>query len=419
MAENIAKQLKSLKEVVPNAEWKKTNRDFLMSEISKKDQVILTNKTWASEISGIIFPWKVMKLAARPVFSLVAIIGLLFSGGLSVSASQMALPGDRLYPLKLATEKVRVALIFDKKEAAKKHIEFASKRINELKVIRLNSDSPEKKAQKINVAIDKFQEEIAVVGSKLDNLKNEVTPEATVEVAKIVDSKVNEYKETLTKATNDLPAVGETAEKISAGADLAEETGDKALAVIVEKHVQGEVVQPEEEVLERVEQKIEIAEAKVAAVEGQIDSLSTGQIEQIQQAAEEVKTVLVEAREALNQKDVTIALTKTMESKELVKQVEQMAIKVALTEPPSALPETNTNTETNLNTNIDLTNTADPGINTNTNTNTNGETNANTNTVKVYYPKQAVVAPAPPPEPEIDESEMVVGIDLRQEETQE
>lgn len=412
MAVDITKQLKSLKEAIPSSEWKKTNREFLMSKITKKDLVAAGQETWASEISNLLFPWKVARLVARPVLSLMAIVGLLFSGGLSVSASQVALPGDRLYPLKLATEKVQVALIFDKKEAAKKHVEFAGKRINELKVIRLNSDSPEKKAQKINVAMDKFQEEIAVVGNKLDNLKGEITPEATVEVAKIVDSKVNEYKETLAEATADLSTTGETAEKISAGADLAEETGDKALAVIIENHVQGEVVQPVEEVLERVEQKIETEEAKVAAVEGQLVNLAAMQVDQVQQATDEVKTVLAEARVALEEKDVIIAMTKTLESKELVKQVEQMATEVASAETSEVLPQTNTNTDTNLNTNTDLTNTPDPGINTNTNNETN------TNTVKVYRPAPIkVVAPAPPPEPEIDESEMIVGIDLRQEPT--
>jgi len=354
-----------------------------------------------------------MRLAVRPVMALVAIFGLVLGGGFSVSASQMALPGDRLYPLKIATEKVQVALTFDEKEVAKMHVELAGKRINEVRIIKGNSDSQQNKIQKINVAMDKFQEEMATVQNNLDNPKDGVTPQATVEVAKIVDSKVNEYKETLAETSTDLPVAGEAAQKISQGLDLAETAGDKALAVIVEKHVQGEVVQPEEEVLERVEQKIETTEAKVAEVEGQTDNLSAPQIEQLRQATVGVKEVLAEAREALNQKDVTIALSKTMESKELTRQAEQIAIGVASAETPEENPASNTNSDVNLNTNTDLTNTPVDGINTNTNTNTSGETNANTNTVKVYVKPVKVVAPEPVP-PVIDESTLKVGIDLRQ-----
>ncbi len=419
MSVNIIKQLKSLKEIAPRAEWKEANRDFLMSEIKNNLAGKQQNETWASEISSILFPWKVMRLAVRPVMTLVAIFGLVLGSGFSVSASQLALPGDRLYPLKIATEKVQVAFTFDDKEAAKMHVKLAGKRINEVRVIKGNTDSQQNKIQKINVAMDKFQQEIAAVQNNLDNLNNEVAPQATVEVAKIVDSKVKEYKETLSQTTTDLPVDGEAAEKISKGLDLAEETSDKALAVIVEKHVQGEVVQSEEDVLKRVEQKIETTEAKVAEVEGQMDNLSAPQIEQLRQATVGVKEVLAQAREALNQKDMTIALSKTMESKELAKQAEQIAteaVSTVATEDSVSCEGCDTNSGTNQNINADLTNSPIDGIN----TDTNSAINTNTNTPKVYIkPVIKVVAPAPPAEPEIDESALKVGIDLRQEETKE
>lgn len=423
MASNIVKQLKNLRDVAPSAEWKENNRRILMSEIKKGAIAAHGRESWASEISGAIFPWKVFKLVARPMVALTAVAGLVLGGGLSVSASQVALPGDTLYPLKIAAEKVQVALTFDKKQEAKMHVELADRRISELKKIREGADSPQNKIQKINVAVDKFQQEIAVVKTKLDTMNDKLSPQTTVEVAKIVDSKVDEYKDTLAKVTADIPTAGVTAQKISQGLNMTDETGDRALAVIVENHVQGEVVQPEEDVVKRVEQKIETAAAKVAAVEGQINTLPAIKVGQAQQTTVVAKEALAQARAALDQKDVAIALNKTIESRELAKQAEQMAADAVSTNQTVATgcgDNQNCNSGTNSDenpssvANTDLTNAPINGTNTNTNTNTNTSGSPVASPVKTYVRPAKPVVSVPPPEPVIDETTLKVGIDLKQ-----
>ncbi len=417
MAVDITKKLKALSRLAPRTEWKKSNREFLMSEI--KNTNVATGGTWASELSKIVFPWKVMRLVGRPVLATFSIVGLVLGSGFSVSASQMALPGDALYGLKIASEKVQVALTFDKKESAKIHVELAGKRINEIKKIKENTDSDQKKIQKINVAMDKFKEEISTVQNKLENLKNESSAETTVEVAKIIDNKATEYREDLVEATDELPELNEATQNINQSLDLADKTGEAALTMIVEKHMGGEVVQPEEEVLERVEKKIETAEAKAVEVEGQVSGLvlpvDPAATFVAQQTAGQAKFVLAEAREALDQKDLNIALTKAIEGKELIKQAEQIASDAIAA--VAATPETevvscadacgeNVPEEQNP----DLTTTAEDV----TNTETEANTNTNTNTVKVYVPVKVVVPPPLPEPEEIDESTLKVGIDLRQ-----
>jgi len=408
MSADIIKKLKNLKGALPSAEWKKSNREFLMSEI--KNIVPVAGETWASELSRIVFPWRVLKLAARPALALISVIALVLGSGLSVSASDRALPGDALYGLKIATENVQMALTFNKKEAAKMHVELAGKRVNEVRKIKENSDSPQNKIQKINVAIDKFKEEISTVQNNLETMKNESSPAAMVEMAKIVDSKATEYRDDLAETTSEMPAGGEAAEKINQGVDMTETTSDQALAVIVENHVQGEVVQPEEDVLKRVEQKFETTEARVTEVEGQVNGLTLpvdpAATFVAQQTAGQAKEVLAEAREALDQKDLGIALGKVMESKELAKQAEQIATGASAAAAVAAVPVETPCVE--CNTNSELTNIPADATNTNTNINTN----TNTSTVKPYVAPVKVV---PPPEPVIDESTLKVGIDLRQE----
>ncbi len=415
---DITKQLKALRNSGPRTEWKKSNREFLMSEVKRSLQDSVTGEKWALELSKIVFPWKVMKLAARPALALVSVLALVLGSGLSVSASQLALPGDALYGLKIASEKVQVALTFDKKESAKIHVELAGKRINEIKQIKGNTDSDQKKIQKINVAMDKFKEEISTVQNKLENLNKESSAENTVEFAQIVDNKTTEYQEDLVQATNELPELNDATQNINQSLDLADKTSDAALTMIVEKHTQGEMVfsgEMEEDVLKRVGEKIEIAEVKMAAVQGQVNGLSLpvdpAATFMAQQTAGQAKVVLTEAREALDQKDLNIALTKTIESKELAKQAEQMAtdaITVAANLEPAAPCG-----ECNVNENPDLTNSPESLDNPNLDVNITPEINTNTNTVKVYTPVK-VVPPPPPPEPVIDESTLKVGIDLKQ-----
>ncbi|MBI5071368.1 hypothetical protein HZB93_00500 [Candidatus Falkowbacteria bacterium] len=412
---DITKQLKALRNSGPRTEWKKSNREFLMSEVKRSLQDSTAGEKWALELSKIVFPWRVMKLAARPVLALVSVVALVLGSGLSVSASQLALPGDALYGLKIASEKVQVALTFDKKESAKIHVELAGKRINEIKQIKGNTDSDQKKIQKINVAMDKFKEEISTVQNKLESLKNESSAETTVEVAKIVDNKATEYQEDLVQATNELPELNDATQNINQSLDLADETSDAALAMIVEKHTQGEMIfsgEMEEDVLERVGEKIGIVEVKVAEVQGQVSDLTLpvdpAATLVAQQTADQAKVVLGEAKEALDQKDLEIALTKTIESKELVKQAEQIAAD-AITVAANLLPAPCEGCS--VNENPDLTNSPESLGNTNPDVNVTPETN--TNTVKVYTPVK-VVPPPPPPEPVIDESTLKVGIDLTQ-----
>lgn len=392
-----------------------------MSEI--KSTAPLAGENWAFELSKIVFPWKVMKLVVRPVLATFSIVGLVLGSGFSVSASQMALPGDALYGLKIASERVQVALTFDKKESAKIHVELAGKRINEIKKIKENTDSDQKKIQKINVAMDKFKEEISTVQNKLENLKNGSSAETTIEVAKIIDNKAAEYQEDLVKATDKLPELNDATQNINQSLDLAGQTGDAALAMIVEKHMQGEVLQPEDEVLERVENKIETTEAKAAEVRGQVSDLSLpvdpAATFVAQQTSDRAEVVLAEAREALDQKDLNIALTKAMEGKELVKQAEQIAsdaiaAAAAVPEETEVVGCTDACGENAAETTPELTVTDENVTNTLTEVNNN---KTNTNTVRVYAPVKVVIPPPPPVEPEIDESTLKVGIDLRQEPT--
>jgi len=331
MTGDIIKKLRKLKEIKPSAEWKKSSRDFLLTKIKEekysKELFPIQKKSWVLGASELFFSKEFFSLTLKPAVSFASIVALVLGSGLSVSASQMALPGDTLYSLKIASERVQVALAFKEESRAKIHVELAGKRLNEVKRIKENTD-PDKN-QKINIAIDKFQEEIRTVKTQLDNLGEK---EEGLEVAKIVDSKTHEYREALvgTVSGGETEVSEEVAQKISDGLALADETGDQALTVIAEKQNDSD---SKNDLAERIEKKVQTIEEKALQVEESLASLNTDNREDIKILSKEAiknidgaKVVLSEAREMLKNENVNDALNKVMESKGLIRVAEEIAL---------------------------------------------------------------------------------------------
>ncbi|MDO8885389.1 DUF5667 domain-containing protein [Candidatus Oleimmundimicrobium sp.] len=108
--------------------------------------------------------------SAMPVFLQVAaaiLIVVLLSGG-TVMASASSLPGDLLYPVKIATEEVQLFLTFNKTAKAELHLKFAEKRLNEIKAI----DQDE-----IDVNLDNIVSSMTKHLNKAMNLTNEMQVE--------------------------------------------------------------------------------------------------------------------------------------------------------------------------------------------------------------------------------------------------
>ena len=401
MSRDIIKKIKLLRAVEPDAAFRESNRRVLMMQIKNTlDVEAETSNTLFEtflETFKVFFPWQIFKTALRPVLAVFLIFGLVLGSGLSVSAAEASLPGDVFYPLKLATEKIQVALTFREEEKTEMHVELAGKRIGEVSKIKDGADSPAAKSKKINIAVGKFKEEMENVKTKLETLDKKVESQKVVEVARVVDTKSNEYQNTLQKTNDDLEAsVKESvAVKVNEGLDSAEKTGDKALAVIVDKQRQGGVDLSEEEVVERLGNKIETVENKVVKVEKQIEALNSAAppmpevssnpttpapapeteqtTVQMQETTNQAKEVLNQAKELLNQKenqkDLGAVLDKVIESKELVNQAGQKATEATAAAPS---PEANAS-DTNANVN------ADANANTNVNANVNADTNSNIN----------------------------------------
>jgi hypothetical protein len=73
----------------------------------------------------------------------VIVVGLLLFGGASATAfaSQSALPGDALYPVKMGLEQTQISLANDAYVQAKLHLEFAQRRLDEITALLIQGRS--------------------------------------------------------------------------------------------------------------------------------------------------------------------------------------------------------------------------------------------------------------------------------------
>lgn len=82
----------------------------------------------------------------RPMLVPALVIVLFVSGGVIANAANHSLPGDRLFPLRVASEKTRLSLTFDQEKVANFHVQLAQKRLDDVKKAIENSDPDQEKA---------------------------------------------------------------------------------------------------------------------------------------------------------------------------------------------------------------------------------------------------------------------------------
>jgi len=165
-------QLNKLKLIKPDRQWKKASRDILYSQIYNTS--VSQEVKEAAEVKNTYLyyfinylPKRIFKHASQPVWTVAAIIILVFSGGVaSLKAANNSKPGDSLYIAKIISEKTQLALTFNEKDKAKLSIEFAGNRVEEInQVIAEPGDG--KKKDKVDKLTINFKKEIDVAKKRL------------------------------------------------------------------------------------------------------------------------------------------------------------------------------------------------------------------------------------------------------------
>jgi len=96
---------------------------------------------------------------------IAAAITAILLGGAAVSASASALPGELLYPVKRAVERIELIIHHDPASQTRLHLQFAQRRLTELSA--LQAQASDGKDVNIGAAISAYRSEVAAAQSAL------------------------------------------------------------------------------------------------------------------------------------------------------------------------------------------------------------------------------------------------------------
>lgn len=214
-------------------------------------------------------------LFVRPFMVGVAGVSFLFGGWIaSVHASMDSLPGDVLYSVKLATERVQIQLSGSQRRA-KLHTEFASRRLQEVTDLSV-SDRPDKAVQ-VKVAVQKFQEEVKQARTELATARAENSVEATA-IATVIDQKNTQLKNLLEQSQDIVPA--DSQEEVAKAQEEVRQSEEQVLDTLVESHE----VSQEAHTADTLQQKFQITYRALV----QRSALNRGRLEVLSQKATDV-----------------------------------------------------------------------------------------------------------------------------------
>lgn len=181
------------------------------------------------------FPKDVTDLVARPVAFAALLVVMVLGGWIgSVNASLDTLPGDRLYPVKLASERAQLTLATSSTKG-RLHAEFASRRLNEVTLLVSQGDVSGDDTR-VQVAIDGFHKQIDGAEQSALSAKDDV---AVVELARVVDQKVDEL-ETVLNLVEDTQDEGKH-EAIASVLSNTEQKKEQVVDVLIERSGASEI----------------------------------------------------------------------------------------------------------------------------------------------------------------------------------
>lgn len=178
-----------------------------------------------------------LKFKYMPIVAII--LAVILGGGGTVAAAQNDLPGDALYGVKLASEKVAETFAFGDEEKVDRAAKFAERRANEIALLKAKAVQGIAEGQEgavvpdsevapgIAQAADNLEERINKMKERIDELKAHDS-EGTLRVASVLEAKVELWEEVLA-AVESSESKAELKEKLEGVRTNAHELKKKAI----------------------------------------------------------------------------------------------------------------------------------------------------------------------------------------------
>jgi len=248
MENKIISEIKNLKkDVKPRPEWVNLSRDILLQKINPENQYQKTKVGLSGYIQ--LFNQVFRQSLLEPAVIMLLVLGVFMTSSLTINAAFYSMPGDNLYPVKIALEKTHVALTTDDEKKVELKIEFAQKRVAELdKIISEPQTNSETRKKKIEAVVKEFKNNVVAVSDHLNKIKTEdgikeEDKEKTLRMAVSVSSKTEELAKSVDEKVGGLSEV----EKIEVEGIIADVIQSVEDANVSAQELADEVNKSEEE----------------------------------------------------------------------------------------------------------------------------------------------------------------------------
>ncbi len=317
------------------------------------------------------FPRNVVDVVRGPVMAAISVIGMMLGGSLaSVSAAEQSVPGDFLFPVKLAGEQAQLLLQKESQGKLKLKNEFVGKRTEELK--KINASNVPSRTERVKEATGIMKKDLDAVKVHLNTVLTESTSVEAATLAKAIEKTSTEAAEVAKVAKELVPE--ETKLEVTEMQVAAVSTGIKAVQVMIDRQTDpgvNAVVSKEDlkrtvtEQVKGMEQGLLDAEKKTPMGNASSSEMTLPRTTSTQLSLDQFKTArtsLQEMRQLLEEEKLSEAGTKLEEAGKAVGTVEKTAAATPPPTPPklaetppllitsSTLPVTGTTSSTSLST---------------------------------------------------------------------
>lgn len=320
--------------VTPDQEWVLRNRRSLMDVVSASTVQAKEEASWESTLRGYmqaILPLRMVAAVRAPMFALLSIFGVVLGGSvMGVSAAEQAIPGDLLYPVKLATEQTRLIFTKDKTERLKLKTEFVGRRAQEIKTIVATDVS--KKQERLQEATEILKRDLDTVKTQLHEVSRQASPTEVVQAAKYLDEKSIELA-TVLKSVK--PTIDQEARiKVTEVEVSAVNTGVRAVQALIDVHVNSsgtaEAPVSTDELVQAIQGKVQGLEENMVTVTEKLNQASTT-MEMVSSTLMEVPGVHIDVASS-SRLQIDNASTTLAETKQLIQENKFDELKLKLSE---------------------------------------------------------------------------------------
>ena len=200
----LIRKIKQLKSIEPDPVWVNLCRDNLKEKIGSR---------------GIVEVFEWLRQPQMVMMAVSLFIVIVCFPWLTWKASEASVPGDLLYSVKKAGEKVQTTIAPEEKIVSLK-IDFANRRLEEL--IKVSKNPAEEKEKKAKEVLNGLKENLASITSHLKEIPKEEV--------RAVAQKTQEIKKSLDRTKEEVPA--EIQDDLSEVSKIVEEINGQVLSVL-------------------------------------------------------------------------------------------------------------------------------------------------------------------------------------------